>query len=67
MNYALNHNVVTGQKIPIREKKKLTFFGTCVGFTDLFLLKTLRFCKILIWHKNQNAVNSRFFPESHIS
>lgn len=21
MNYALNHNVVTGQKIPIREKK----------------------------------------------
>lgn len=27
MNYAVNHNVVMGQKIPINEKK-ITFFGT---------------------------------------
>lgn len=27
MNYALNHNMVMGQKIPINEKK-ITFFGT---------------------------------------
>lgn len=44
MNYILNHDVVTGQKLPIREKINHFF----VGFTDLFLLKTLGFCKILI-------------------
>lgn len=56
MNYALNHELVTGQKLPTiekKKKKKSNFFGTRFGFTNLFLPKTLIFPNFNLTQKSE--------------